>query len=239
MKKVYIFDVDGTLTPSRGKITNDFKNVFKKFQSNHPTYLVSGSDLPKSLEQLGQDVIDGFIKCFSCLGNQIWQDEECIYENHWTISQEQENFLLEVLNNNSGQLMTGNHIEKRIGLVNFSVIGRNCTQEQRQEYYEWDQKHQQRKTIVEQLESLFDDIEPSIGGQISIDIVQKEKDKRQILHYFDSDTEIHFFGDRIFPGGNDYTLAQSITRGKVYKCQNFLQTMDYLLEIDPTLGKSK
>ena len=33
---------------------------------------------------------------------------------------------------------TGNHIEHRPGLVNFSVVGRNARPSQRKNYYEWD-----------------------------------------------------------------------------------------------------
>ena len=34
----------------------------------------------------------------------------------------------------------GQHFEQRVGLVYFSIIGRNCTQKKREEYYIWDTK---------------------------------------------------------------------------------------------------
>ena len=48
----FIFDVDGTLTPSRGKIDNDFKKFFVEFCMNNNVYLVTGSDKPKTVEQI-------------------------------------------------------------------------------------------------------------------------------------------------------------------------------------------
>ena len=48
----YIFDVDGTLTPSRGMIDPKFKIWFKKFIELYPVSLVTGSDREKSIEQL-------------------------------------------------------------------------------------------------------------------------------------------------------------------------------------------
>ena len=42
----------------------------------------------------------------------------------------------------------GNHIEDRGAMVNFSIVGRDCTLEQRKEFFEWDNKHQERKKIA-------------------------------------------------------------------------------------------
>ena len=52
MKK-FIFDVDGTLTPSRKKIEHEFWAPFLIFCRHHDVYLVTGSDRQKTLEQLG------------------------------------------------------------------------------------------------------------------------------------------------------------------------------------------
>ena len=49
MKLEYIFDVDGTLTPSRGTIDPQFKKEFLAFARTHNVYLVTGSDRPKTL----------------------------------------------------------------------------------------------------------------------------------------------------------------------------------------------
>ena len=52
MDKVFIFDVDGTLTPSRRKMTKDFEKFFSKWAEENTFYLVSGSDLEKMKEQV-------------------------------------------------------------------------------------------------------------------------------------------------------------------------------------------
>ena len=38
MDKIFIFDVDGTLTPSRLPMTNKFKNFFKKWTKKNTFY---------------------------------------------------------------------------------------------------------------------------------------------------------------------------------------------------------
>ena len=52
----YIFDIDGTLTPSRDKINKDFLKWFLEFVKWHPVYLVTGSDRTKTEEQIGEEL---------------------------------------------------------------------------------------------------------------------------------------------------------------------------------------
>ena len=47
MRKVYIFDVDGTLTPSRIKMNKEFKEFFLEWAKGKKYYLVSGSNIEK------------------------------------------------------------------------------------------------------------------------------------------------------------------------------------------------
>ena len=57
MKEInYLFDVDGTLTPSRGVIDSEFKKWFINFASVKSVILVTGSDRDKTLEQLGESI---------------------------------------------------------------------------------------------------------------------------------------------------------------------------------------
>ena len=55
-KVKYIFDVDGTLTPSRQQIDFDFLNFLLDFANRNDVYLVTGSDRPKTIEQIGKDL---------------------------------------------------------------------------------------------------------------------------------------------------------------------------------------
>ena len=46
----YIFDVDGTLTPSRRAMNVAFTSWFEHFVTHNAVYLVTGSDREKTLE---------------------------------------------------------------------------------------------------------------------------------------------------------------------------------------------
>mgnify|MGYP000686652846 CR=1 FL=1 len=56
IEKHFIFDVDGTLTPSRGEIDHDFAVFFSTFCAENNVYLVTGSDRDKTIEQIGEEI---------------------------------------------------------------------------------------------------------------------------------------------------------------------------------------
>ena len=62
----------------------------------------------------------------------------------------------------------GTFIEFRNGMMNISPIGRNCSQEERDAFEEYDKVHKIRQTMVDKLEKEFSDLglKYSIGGQI-------------------------------------------------------------------------
>lgn len=105
----------------------------------------------------------------------------------------------------------GTFVEFRDGMINVSPIGRNCTQAERDEFAAYDKVHGVRQRMVKALRERFDgqlDLCYSIGGQISIDVFPKGWDKTYCLRHVQSAgfDAIHFFGDKTFPGGNDYEI---------------------------------
>ena len=84
-------------------------------------------------------------------------------------------------------------------MINFSTVGRSANAVQRKEYFEWDKGKGERLDIVDQLSSKYNDVSFSIGGEISIDIYPKGRDKSQVLS--DLVGKAIFFGDRCNLGG--------------------------------------
>ena len=217
MNKVYIFDVDGTLTPSRQKMTKEFKKFFTNWLKSNKFYLVTGSDLPKLQEQM--DFLDIEAEAlFTCCGNEMWIPDPHIvnisayqkYRKEFKPPKRLTEYLELELKFSPYKKQYGNHIEDRETMVNFSIVGRNCTQEQREEFFKWDNEKGERKKISTYIKQKFKDLDAVIGGQISIDIYPKGKDKSQVLEHIEkqhSTGEIIFIGDRIEGGGNDYPLA--------------------------------
>ena len=75
------------------------------------------------------------------------------------------------------------------------------------------QAHNIRKDMVEVYKKEFANLNLtfSIGGQISFDVFPTGWDKTYCLKFLPEDDwdEIHFFGDKTFPGGNDYEIFTS------------------------------
>ena len=212
MDRIFIFDVDGTLTPSRLQMTEKFAKYFDKWSERNKYYLVTGSDLDKTKEQLPIAYIDRAEAIFTCCGNQMWRDNELIYDNKFELTSKLKNTLNVILMSSPYPHRYGNHIEDRGSMVNFSIVGRNCTQEQREEFFKWDNEKGERRKISIFLKQKFKDLDAVLGGQISIDIYPKGKDKSQILDIIEQERlvkpdEYIFIGDRTEKGGNDYPLA--------------------------------
>ena len=228
MGKIYIFDVDGTLTPSRLPMTEEFLEFFDSWSKRNPFYLVTGSDINKTKQQVPDIILDRVEALFTCCGNEMWIPDphivnigaEQIYRKEFKVSRKLKKLLGTILSNSSYPHRYGNHIEDRETMINFSIVGRNCTQEQREEYYKWDKERGERKIIAEAVKDKFPDLDAVIGGQISIDIYPKGRDKSQVLEHIDVEWphgELVFIGDGIENQGNDYALAKLMDNTKHYK----------------------
>lgn len=206
----FIFDVDGTLTPSRRKMNIDFSFWFADFCSNHEVYLVTGSDRDKTVEQIGEYIYSLCKRVYQCSGSDVYEGDTLIRRSEWTLPKEAEAWLEDILSKSQFPLRTGLHIEKRSGMVNFSVLGRNANFDERSQYVTWDQSQNERNEISQEFNFHFPDIIARPGGETGIDISPRGCDKSQILIDFSDDDMIHFFGDRMDEDGNDYPLASKL-----------------------------
>ena len=229
----YLFDVDGTLTPSRKPMVEDFKNYFKFWvstqqSSGNKVYFVTGSDYDKTVEQVGEDLwtlVDG---SYQNSGNRLFCQGRLIFESEWEMPEDLESVVLTLIRQSDWYGTAENNVEHRMGMVNISTIGRDCTDKQRADYYEWDKENLERETIADVINSNFEDIEAVIGGEISIDIYPKGKDKSQILGCLEGKNI--FFGDKCYLGGNDYTISEAAY--EKYHVADWTQTRDILAVID-------
>ncbi|KAG5440766.1 hypothetical protein PCK2_000202 [Pneumocystis canis] len=181
-----LFDVDGTLTPSRDV-----------------------SNLEKQQEQLGLDgvsVIDMFDYAFPENGLIAYEQGKILERQsfiHWLGEEKYKtftNFCLKYISELDIPIKRGTFIEFRNGMVNVCPMGRNSTMQERNEFEKYDQIHQVRKKFVSVLHEEFGDygLVCSIGGQISFDVFPNGWDKTYCLkHVKDKGFKyIYFFGDK-------------------------------------------
>jgi|688.fasta_scaffold104460_9 phosphomannomutase len=219
----FVFDVDGTLTPSRDIMNHRFSEWFLEFAKNNNVYLVSGSDYQKTLEQLGYTICHAVKGVYSCAGNALYVQGQHIYSNSFELTEEEYKFLETLLELSAYPERTGQHIEMRTGLCNFSIVGRGATREQRKTYVQYDTAINERKNLAELINMRFPRLEATVAGETGIDIYLCGKDKAQIA---DEISPFVFFGDKIEIGGNDYSIA--LRASKYYKVDSWEDTFSIL-----------
>lgn len=216
--KIYLFDIDGTLTLPRQKISDSFEEFFFNWMRGKTVFFVTGSDLKKVKEQLSQRIILNSVGIFCCMGNELYLSGERIYSNKLEMPDELVDYLKHKLETSKYPNKRGNNLEFRPGMLNFSIAGRESSIIEREEYNNWDLKTNERKEIVNYIQQNFKEkIEARIGGQISIDIQNVGNNKSLASKWLrreyakdGKEIELLFFGDSTSPSGNDYDIVKDI-----------------------------
>lgn len=206
----YLFDIDGTLTPARKKIAHEFKVFFgfwvlEQRNKKNKVFLVTGSDREKTKSQVGQTILRVVNGVYQNCGNQLFVRNQLVKESNWEMPAALHLDILNELEKSKWYGKADGNIEERVGMINISSIGRGADAVLRKEYYEWDKRNFERAEIVDNLSFKYPDLDFDIGGEISIDIYPKGKDKSQVLS--DMKGKTIFFGDRCEKGGNDFKIA--------------------------------
>jgi phosphomannomutase len=226
----YIFDVDGTLTPSRLKMDSEFQKFFLRWMQSKNVYLLTGSDRDKTIEQVGIDIWREVTESHQCGGNVVFRKGELVEKSGWKPKKSLLDVCQHLIDISKYPIKAGNHIETRVGLLNVSVVGRDCSHEQRLEYNDWDMIHHEREFICKSITAMFPELEATAGGQISVDIHEFGQNKSQIRRKLQG--TIHFFGDKTREGGNDYPIASILKDpDKVFQVDDWEHTYRLLKEI--------
>lgn len=84
--------------------------------------------------------------------------------------------------------------------------------QERHDFEAYDATHQVRRAFVKVLQERFAEynLTYSIGGKISFDVFPSGWDKTYALRHVENEgfSEIHFFGDSTYKGGNDYEIFE-------------------------------
>jgi len=233
MHKKFIFDVDGTLTPSRQEIDPDFEKYMIEFSNENDVYLVTGSNREKTIEQVGDTLFHTAKRVYNCSGSDVYEGDLNVYRDEWDVPEDVEEFLMDELHHSKFPIRTGTHVERRPGGINFSILGRGqgVVLEERDEYVKWDRTHHERKNLAIKIKNRFPDLEVQVGGQTGLDISPLGRNKSQILRDFSKDDFIYFYGDMMNEGQNDFPLADAIRKkelGFTYHVHSFQHTWDIL-----------
>lgn len=212
MKEVFLFDVDGVLCDRGQKIDPEFKQWFLDFISNREFCFITGSNREKTIEQLGQDLVDKCRISFHCMGNNIWIDGRERSINQFFLKSEELDYLENLVKQHTFTKKFGPHIEIRKGSINFSIPGKGASEADRKLYSKFDNAFKDRITIIKKFTKMFPRFEAYLGGEVSIDICLAGCNKSQIMSLLPPWNKLYFFGDRCEEYGIDFPLTRNFAK---------------------------
>jgi len=205
---IYIFDLE-SLTDFQQNIDSDFKEYMSTWLDTHESYLVTNSDYNRTVVQLSKPVLKKFKTVFYCAGNEVFENNICKYNQPWKPSKELYTELASILDSHPFTLRTGQHIDMRTGLTNFSIVGNNASASEQELFILADKKHNYRLSIINTLRANHPSIAFTLAGETGIDMHLSGNNSSQILKrfsYFNS-TNINYFCVNVDENSNNFQLA--------------------------------
>lgn len=223
MKKLIVFDLDGTLAESKAAIDDEMIKVLNALLNVTKVAIISGGNWPQFEKQVLTHLAHNSkqLKNLSILptcGTKFY-----IYKSGWKklyaedFTAVQKKKIIDSLNkaiNESGikpKKIWGEQIEDRGSQITFSALGQEAPLDAKKE---WDPGFAKRKKIQKALSITIPEFSINLGGTTSVDITKPGIDKaygikklKDILGI--KKKEMIFIGDAIFPGGNDYPAKEA------------------------------
>jgi phosphomannomutase len=217
MKKLIVFDLDGTLARSKSSLDREMSTLLADLLGTVKVAVISGGAWPQFEEQLLSHLPHD--KCLLNLsllptcGTQFYRysgEWKKIYSEDFT-ADEREKIVssLKKAFEASGfkaEKVWGDVIEDRGSQITLSALGQQAPLEEKEK---WDPDFAKRKKVKTILDPLIPGFSVRLGGATSIDVTKPGIDKaygirklRDILSI--STKEMIYVGDALFAGGNDY-----------------------------------
>ena len=185
MKKLIVFDLDGTLAESKASFDAEMAGLFSSLINIVKVAVISGGDWPQFEKQVLSNLPhDDHLKNLSLLptcGTKFYQytgDWKKIYSEDFT-AQEKEKIIssLKQAIGASGfkeEKVWGETIEDRGSQITFSALGQQAPLEEKKK---WDPDFIKRKKVKTLLEKLIPEFSIRLGGATSIDVTKPGIDK--------------------------------------------------------------
>jgi phosphomannomutase len=222
MKKLIVFDLDGTLAKSKSALDAEMAGLLHSLIGVVKVSVISGGDWPQFVKQLLQHLPDDTeLKNLSILptcGTKFYQymgTWKKIYSEDFSADEKETivNSLNKVMNEadfKTGKTW-GDVIEDRGSQITYSALGQEAPLAEKKN---WDTDYRKRKNMKNLLDNLLPGFSVAIGGMTSVDITKTGINKGYGINKL-RDTlgisikDMLFIGDALFPGGNDYPAKEA------------------------------
>ena len=222
MKKLIVFDLDGTLAPSKSPVGSEVAALLNSLLSITKVAVISGGAWPQFEQQLlAQLSNDGHLTSLSLLptcGTKFYRfagEWHEIYSEDFT--EDEKKTIIGSLHKAIADAGLGSEktwgpaIEDRGSQITYSALGQQAPLGEKRK---WDPDFAKRSKIKARLDVLIPKFSVRMGGSTSIDVTKPGIDKaygirklRDILGI--SIEEMIYIGDALFPGGNDYPAHEA------------------------------
>jgi HAD superfamily hydrolase (TIGR01484 family) len=222
MKRLIVFDLDGTLAESKSPLDAEMATLLGRLLEVVKVAVISGGAWAQYEKQVLSHLPDGDdLKNLSLLPtcgtkffrrNGTWKE---LYSEDFDADQKAK--IIGAINKAVGlsgiktERHWGDVIEDRGSQITFSALGQEAPLDEKKK---WDADFKKRDKIKAILDPLIPEFSVNLGGSTSIDVTRPGIDKaygirklRETLGI--SIEEMIFVGDAIFPGGNDYPAKQA------------------------------
>jgi hypothetical protein len=222
MKKLIVFDLDGTLAESKAAIDKEMATRLAALLTVAKVAVISGGDWLQFEEQVLANLPKGKIlqnlSILPTCGTKFYQYKtswkELYAENFTDVEKEKIITSLNKAIDASGfkaKKVWGETIEDRGSQVTYSALGQHAPLDEKKK---WDPDFAKRDKIKKRLDKMIPEFAVNLGGATSIDITKHGIDKKYGIHKLRDIlgikiSEMIFIGDAIFPGGNDYPAKQA------------------------------
>jgi HAD superfamily hydrolase (TIGR01484 family) len=217
VKKLIVFDLDGTLAESKSALDAEMSVLLAGLLAVVKVAVISGGDWPQFEKQLVSNLpkgqrMENLLLLPTC-GTKFFQyagEWKKLYSEDFTAAEKEKiigslHRALEVAGFKPEQTW-GEIIEDRGSQITFSALGQQAPLAAKET---WDPGFAKRTKIKAILDTYIPEFSVRMGGTTSIDVTKPGIDKaygirklRDILGI--TIEEMIFVGDAIFPGGNDY-----------------------------------
>jgi hypothetical protein len=222
VKKLIVYDLDGTLAESKSSLDAEMSGLLHDLLGIVKVAVISGGDWPQFQKQLLSNLPhDERLVNLSLLptcGTKFFQytgDWKKLYSEDFTADQKEK--IVSSLKKALGvagfkfEKLWGEQIEDRGSQITFSALGQQAPLEEKDK---WDPDFAKRKKIKAILDTFIPEFSVRLGGATSIDVTKPGIDKahgigklRDLLGI--SLKEMVFIGDALFVGGNDYPAKEA------------------------------
>ncbi len=222
MKKLIVFDLDGTLAESKAALDPEMANLLTALLGVAKVAVISGGNWPQFEKQVLSHLPEKkALKNLSILptcGTKYYQ-----YKSGWKklysedFNPDEKKSIIDNLNKAIEQTGTrpaktwGDLIEDRGSQITYSGLGQKAPLDKKKA---WDPKFEKRKKIKAILDKELNGFSVNIGGATSIDITKPGIDKAYGIHKLHQNlkikiSEMIFIGDALFEGGNDHPARKT------------------------------